>query len=198
MCLAVIFEPLRLGVTTPELVLCPDGHWRWAIYGLGPYIADYPKQVWLTRIVQDWCSKWVLIHWSHRWYCLTSVCRCDAPSDDLNKEEDIQPHSHQRTEFFISIFDPGILWSDYGIWTDVVISLAFCLFQAMCSQSLLLQPFTESFPCADIHELLAPDILHQFVKGIFKDHLIEWINEYLVMTYGKAAREAIIDDIDRR
>ena len=35
-----------------------------------------------------------------------------------------------------------------------------------------------------------------FTKGIFKDHLIEWINKYLIMTHGKTASEAIIDDID--
>lgn len=56
-CLALIFEPLKNGMTTPEVVKCPDGHFRRAIYGLGPYIADYPEQVWLTCIVQGWCPK---------------------------------------------------------------------------------------------------------------------------------------------
>ena len=32
-------------MTTPEVVRCPDGHFRHAIYGIGPYIADYPEQV---------------------------------------------------------------------------------------------------------------------------------------------------------
>jgi len=46
-------------MTTPEVVKCPDGHLRRTVYGLGPYIADYPEQVWLAAIVQDWCPKWV-------------------------------------------------------------------------------------------------------------------------------------------
>ena len=57
MCLARIFAPLKAGMTTPEVVRCPDGHFRRAIYSLGPYIADYPEQVWLSGIVQGWCPK---------------------------------------------------------------------------------------------------------------------------------------------
>jgi hypothetical protein len=57
MCLARIFAPLKAGMTTPEVVRCPDGHFRRAIYSLGPYIADYPEQVWLAGIVQGWCPK---------------------------------------------------------------------------------------------------------------------------------------------
>lgn len=57
MCLEQIFAPLRPGMTTPELIRCPDGHLRRAFYGLGPYIADYPEQVYLAAIVQNWCPK---------------------------------------------------------------------------------------------------------------------------------------------
>ena len=32
-------------MTTPEIARCADGHLRRVIYGLGPYIADYPEQV---------------------------------------------------------------------------------------------------------------------------------------------------------
>jgi len=55
--LACVFNPLKPGMTTPEVVKCPDGHLRHAVYGLGPYIADYPEQVWLAAIVQGWCPK---------------------------------------------------------------------------------------------------------------------------------------------
>lgn len=47
-------------MTTPEVIRCPDGYFRRAIYGLGPYIADYPEQVWLAAVVNDWCPKYVL------------------------------------------------------------------------------------------------------------------------------------------
>lgn len=55
--LAQIFEPLRSGMTTPEVMLCPDGHYRRVVFGLGPFIADYPEQVVLSGIVQGWCPK---------------------------------------------------------------------------------------------------------------------------------------------
>jgi len=46
-------------MTIPEVVWCPDGHFRRAIYQLGPFIADYPEQVALAGIVQGWCPKYV-------------------------------------------------------------------------------------------------------------------------------------------
>ncbi|KAG5636033.1 hypothetical protein H0H81_009333 [Sphagnurus paluster] len=158
-CLAHIFEPLKAGMTTPEVIKCPDGHFRRAIYSLGPYIADYPEQVWLAGVVQYWCPK------------------CDAHPDSLDKPA--LRRSHRKTEFLISCFDPGILWSDYGIRSDV-------------------QPFTCNFPRADIHELLSPDLLHQVIKGTFKDHLVTWVGLYLTETHGETRANEIMKDIDRR
>jgi hypothetical protein len=60
------------------------------------------------------------------------------------------------------------------------------------------KPFTNDFPRADIHELISPDILHQLIKGTFKDHLVTWVEEYLVITHGKKRAKEILDDIDRR
>ena len=59
--LAQILEPLKAGMTTPEVVRFPDGHFRKVIYGLGPYIADYPEQALLACIVQGWCPKYVFL-----------------------------------------------------------------------------------------------------------------------------------------
>ncbi|KAF8200135.1 hypothetical protein BJ912DRAFT_1126700 [Pholiota molesta] len=161
-CLARIFAPLRGGMTVPEVVRCPDGHFRRAIYSLGPYIADYPEQVWLAGIVQGWCPK------------------CEARPDNLDEDyKNTRRRRHERTDVIIQCFDPGTVWSKYGIRTDVV-------------------PFTHGFPRADIHILLSPDLLHQVIKGTFKDHLVTWVNEFLHFRYGETRALEIIHDIDRR
>lgn len=60
------------------------------------------------------------------------------------------------------------------------------------------QPFTHDFPRADIHEMLTPDLLHQLIKGTFKDHLVTWVGEYLALEHGDKRANEILDDIDRR
>ncbi|TFK32680.1 hypothetical protein BDQ12DRAFT_701098 [Crucibulum laeve] len=85
--------------------------------------------------------------------------------------------SHEKTDFLIKQFDTGVLWDEFGIQNDVV-------------------PFTHGFPCADIHELMAPDLLHQLIKGTFKDHLVEWVIQYLHITHDKTLALEIIEDID--
>lgn len=61
-----------------------------------------------------------------------------------------------------------------------------------------LQPFTHRYPRADIHELMAPDLLHQLIKGTFKDHLVTWVNEHIRATHPETKALEIIQDIDRR
>ncbi|KAF5338761.1 hypothetical protein D9611_013338 [Ephemerocybe angulata] len=159
-CIALIYEPLRAGMSSPEIVRCPDGHFRRAVYSIGPVIADYPEQVWLSGIVQGWCPK------------------CRARPDNLD-DPNAPRRTHEQTDTLIDTYDPGILWDEYGIREDIV-------------------PFTHSFPRADIHELMAPDLLHQVIKGTFKDHLVEWVMLYLRNLHGEAKAAEIIADIDRR
>ncbi|KAF6759278.1 hypothetical protein DFP72DRAFT_1031991 [Ephemerocybe angulata] len=159
-CLACVFRPLKAGMTSPDIVQCPDGHFRRAYYGLGPYIADYPEQVWLSCIVQNWCPK------------------CEAPPGDLDSDGHLLRTKHV-TDTRLNVFDAKKLWTEHGIRSDVT-------------------PFTAEFPRADIHELLSPDLLHQAIKGTFKDHLVTWIGEYLDLEFGKARALEIIQDIDRR
>jgi hypothetical protein len=52
-----VLSSLRPHMTTPRVTRCGDGHYRRVIYGLGPYIADYPEQALLACVVQDWCAK---------------------------------------------------------------------------------------------------------------------------------------------
>jgi len=77
-----------------------------------------------------------------------------------------------------------------------------CVFHPLPNISYIdiiyIQPFTSHFPRADIHQLLAPDILHQIIKGTFKDHLVTWVIQYLEQMYGRNQANQILADIDRR
>lgn len=66
------------------------------------------------------------------------------------------------------------------------------------SELTKIQPFTTHFPRADIHEMLSADMLHQLIKGTFKDHLVQWIGDYLHLTHGETRANNVLDDIDRR
>ena len=52
-----ILQSLQPGKITPEVFQCPDGHFWCVIWGIGPYIADYPEQVLLACIVKNWCAQ---------------------------------------------------------------------------------------------------------------------------------------------
>ncbi|KAI0352549.1 hypothetical protein OH77DRAFT_1408881 [Trametes cingulata] len=155
-----ILRSLRDYMERPELLRCADGKYRKVVYGIGPYIADYPEQALLACIVQGWCP----------------TCRADSKNLDAHGAG---RRSRDHTDALIDALDLGILWDDHGIVGDVV-------------------PFTNDFPRADIHELIAPDILHQLIKGSFKDHLVAWVELYIYEKHGKSRGNKILSDIDRR
>ena len=64
--------------------------------------------------------------------------------------------------------------------------------------SITIQSFTEDFPHADIHKLILADILHQVIKGAFKDHLVTWIQEWIEADKGKKVAKQVLSYIDRR
>ncbi|KAG1728600.1 uncharacterized protein EDB91DRAFT_1239333 [Suillus paluster] len=111
--------------------------------------------------------------------CIVSCwcARCCAPHPNLDTPA--LDRSHDYTEALFEVGTLGELWMEFGIVGDLV-------------------PFTNDFPCANIHQLIAPDILHQIIKGIFKDHLVEWVEKYLVLTHGCSEADCILDDIDHR
>ncbi|KAH9031532.1 hypothetical protein EDB85DRAFT_2074105 [Lactarius pseudohatsudake] len=157
--LARILSSLCPGMSEPEVVQCADRfHWR-VIYGLGPYIADYPEQVLISGIVTGWCAK------------------CTAHKGEL--ETLGNPRSRKHTDAIQELLGLGDLWNLYGVVDDV-------------------EPFTTDFPHACVYELLSPDLLHQLIKGTFKDHLVQWVTAYIHRKHHGAPGKAILDDIDRR
>ncbi|KAG2355217.1 hypothetical protein BDR07DRAFT_1453834 [Suillus spraguei] len=91
--------------------------------------------------------------------------KCIAVRTDLDSGGRYRCHEH--TDFLIDELHADILWDEYGLIGDLV-------------------PFTNDFPRADIHELLSFDLLHQLIKGAFKDHSFPefrtrvWTNEYQI------------------
>ncbi|KAN0133618.1 hypothetical protein V8E53_008565 [Lactarius tabidus] len=80
-------------------------------------------------------------------------CRkCTAFPDALDTGGLLRSREH--LEVLFEETTPGIMWDQFGAVGDVL-------------------PFSHHFPRGDIYELLAPDLLHQLIKGTFKDHLVE-------------------------
>ncbi|KAG1870501.1 hypothetical protein C8R48DRAFT_596843 [Suillus tomentosus] len=90
------------------------------------------------------------------------------------------PRTREHTDLLVrENIDSDTLWHEFGIVSALV-------------------PFTNDFPRADIHQLISFDLLHQLVKGAFKDHLVDWVLKYLKLTHGTKRGEEIMSDIDHR
>ena len=131
--------------------------------------------------------------------------RCTAPPNNLNQMEGIRCQFQEHTELLVHEVELSLLWDGWGIVSDVVVRILLCIlvpivtFYFLSSRIVLqftlvhsayyhpnvinhhfwhhfLQPFMNDFPCADINKLISPDLLHQVIKGSFKDHLVTWVS----------------------
>ncbi|TRM57413.1 hypothetical protein BD626DRAFT_551157 [Schizophyllum amplum] len=93
-----ILRSVKPAMKVPKIIRYGDGHYRKTMYGIGPYIADYPEQVLLACIVQGWCA------------------HCTAHADNLDGPSTRRMHAH--TEALRGAFSPKQLWDDYGVIHD--------------------------------------------------------------------------------
>ncbi|KAG2047655.1 hypothetical protein BDR06DRAFT_985095 [Suillus hirtellus] len=118
------------------------------LYGFGLYIADYPEQILLSGVVQNWCP------------------HCLGHRKDLDGSQPCLHQCEAHTKLLVKQLTYKQAWDEYGIIANLI--------------------------------LLSLDILHQIIKGTFKDHLVDWVGEYLLITHGTHCAAEIMDDIDRR
>ena len=116
--LSRILEALREGMSKPVLLRYADGYYRKTIYGLGPYIADYPEQVLLGCVVQDWCPKYVKILSVPS--LTNALVRCTALNEDLDGKIGGR-RTHELTEVLMEVLDEKDLWFNYGIVSGIMV-----------------------------------------------------------------------------
>lgn len=46
--------------------------------------------------------------------------------------------------------------------------------------------------------MISGGLLHQVIKGAFKDHLVTWVGEFLRIEHGERRAAEIVDEIGRR
>ena len=53
---------------------------------------------------------------------LTNIFRCTAPATDLDSDRHVR-HSQAHTELLVEAFELGVLWDEYGLVGDIVVSI---------------------------------------------------------------------------
>ncbi|KAJ3572043.1 hypothetical protein NP233_g3352 [Leucocoprinus birnbaumii] len=119
------------------------------------------------------------VFWSRPRWCPKCIL---LPSYDpkYTPLEPIIPRSTEHSAMIAQSFELDTLWSEYGVVGDII-------------------PFTEYFPRGDIYATLSFDLLHQLIKGVFKDHLMTWIQDYITnhSPFKRQAQE-VLGEIDQR
>jgi hypothetical protein len=106
------------------------------------------------------------------------------------------PCSHSHTDELLAVFADDELWDEYGVDLDIIVRSHTTSTMTSMLNNNVLQLFTRDFPHADIHELISSDILHQLIKGTFKDRLVTWVEEYLYLVHSNKKANDIMDKID--
>lgn len=94
------------------------------VYGIGPYIADYPEQVLLACIVQNWCPRWYVVSSFPSRHDVPDIfhSRCTAQPDNLDGGNPA-PRTMDHFNLASELLGLGELWDGYGYVADLVVSI---------------------------------------------------------------------------
>ena len=105
---------------------------------------------------------------------------CTAKDTDLADKGFAFCHQ-DLSEALVEEFLVTKLWDKWGLVGDVIMN-PYYHFLHSNTENGFVAIFTSYFPRVDIHSMISPDLLHQVIKGTFKDHLITWIVNYICST----------------
>ena len=77
--------------------------------------------------------------------------RCTSETPNLEVQVQVQKMAAPHLKVQFRFVQEGPLVQDSFLFLTLV--------------KINIQPFTNNFRCADIHELLSPDLLHQIIQG---------------------------------
>ena len=86
------------------------------VYGIGPYIADYPEQVLVAGIVNGWCPAYVNIPELIPTVLLHKRS-CDADPMDLDSTS-AEPRTSEKREILLRTESVDDLWYQHGLVHD--------------------------------------------------------------------------------
>jgi hypothetical protein len=69
----------------------------------------------------------IMLRFILHWLIYFLLSRCDALPENLDSPGSHR-RSHAKTDFLIKQWDPGILWDQFGIRSDIVVYLYFAPF----------------------------------------------------------------------
>lgn len=105
-------------MTQPTIVRCPDQHYRKAVFGIGPYISDYPEQCLIACVVQGWCPKYVSFI-VPTWRSLDT--RCITRLSGGQRKGSGGSRSLKHTIRALETYELGELWEKYGLVGDLIV-----------------------------------------------------------------------------
>ncbi|KAF5339496.1 hypothetical protein D9757_015386 [Collybiopsis confluens] len=150
--MSIVLEPLKAAGDPTGLgteMVGGDGAVRRVYPLLATYIADYPEQCLISCTKYGTCPK----------------CQCTAQQLDLTVTG--PPRTQEWTYRVIQNARDELQGRGRAIHARTMES-------DVAGGDY--EPFWVGFPLADIHQAIAPDVLHQLYQGVFK-HLVEWVQK---------------------